>query len=186
MHVALAMHPHRPELGIVAVGLGVFGEAETKLGVEVVARLHVGREAVEMIDTLDARALMGAVVLQHGSRLIHMRVEIERHAENIGGAQRPALMRQIRERGRQVAAAEPERRAVEILFARELEAERAHLGRARAPQHDRVVVALLDAAQVERIVGFVADQEPEAIDIEGARTLKIASRRARHGWRARR
>ena len=29
--------------------------------------------------------------------------------------------------------------------------------------------ALLDAAQIKRIVGFIADQEAEAIDIKGAR-----------------
>ena len=55
-------------------------------------------------------------------------------------------------RGRQVAAAEPERGAVEIFFAGELEAERMRLAGACAPQHDRMMVALLDAAQVERIL----------------------------------
>ena len=36
------------------------------------------------------------------------------------------------------------------------------------------MVALLDAAQVERVVGLVADQEPETIDIEGARAGEVA------------
>ena len=36
------------------------------------------------------------------------------------------------------------------------------------------MVALFDAAQVERIVGLVADQEPEAIHVECARTAEIA------------
>ena len=109
----------------------------------------------------------------HGG-LIHLRVEVERHAEHVGGAQGAALMRQIRKRGRQVAAAEPEGGAVEVFFAGELEAERAHVGLARAPQHDRMVVALLDAAQIERVVGLVADQKAEAIDIEGARAAEVA------------
>ncbi len=83
VHIALAMHPHRPELGVGAVGLGVFGEPEAELAIEIVARLHVRREAVEMVDALDARALMVAVLLQHAFRLIHLRIEIERHAEHI-------------------------------------------------------------------------------------------------------
>ena len=37
-----------------------------------------------------------------------------------------------------------------------------------------MMVALLDAAQIKRVIGLVADQEPEAIDIEGARALKVA------------
>ena len=37
-----------------------------------------------------------------------------------------------------------------------------------------MMVALLDAAQIERIGGLVADQQPEAIDIEGARARQIA------------
>ena len=37
-----------------------------------------------------------------------------------------------------------------------------------------MVVALLDAAQIERVLGLVADQKSEAIDIEGARAREIA------------
>ena len=37
-----------------------------------------------------------------------------------------------------------------------------------------MMVALLDAAQVKRILGLIADQKPEAIDIEGARAAEIA------------
>ena len=127
-----------------------------------------------MIDALDARALIGRVFLQHGWALIHLRIEVERRAENVGGAQGAALMRHVGERGRQVAAGEPGRGAVDIIFAGELEAERAHVGVAAAPQHDGMMVTLLDAAQIKRIVGLVADQKPEAIDIKGARAPKIA------------
>jgi len=37
-----------------------------------------------------------------------------------------------------------------------------------------MMVALLDAAQVERILSLVADQKSEAIDVEGARAGEIA------------
>ena len=106
--------------------------------------------------------------------LIHPRVEVERRAENVGGTQGAALMRHVRKRGRQVAAGEPGRGAVDVVFAGELEAERTHVGFAAAPQHDRMMIALLDAAQIERIVGLVADQKPKAIDVKGARARKVA------------
>ena len=49
-----------------------------------------------------------------------------------------------------------------------------------------MVVALLDAAQVERIPSLVADQKSEAIDVEGARAGEIADAKldvARARWR---
>ncbi len=92
VHIAFAVQPNRPKLRIGAVGLGIFGETEAKLGIEVIARLHIGREAVEMVDALDAGAMISAVFLQHRWRLIHPGIEFERHAERVGGAQRAALM----------------------------------------------------------------------------------------------
>ena len=37
-----------------------------------------------------------------------------------------------------------------------------------------MMVALFDAAQIERIVGLVTDQKPEAIDVESPRADKVA------------
>ncbi len=37
-----------------------------------------------------------------------------------------------------------------------------------------MMVALFDAAQIERIVGLVADQEPEAIHVESPRAGEVA------------
>ena len=67
-------------------------------------------------------------MLQHRFGPIHLRVKVERHAERIGGAQGSALMRQFRERRRQIAAAEPEGGAVEVFLAGELVAERPGVG----------------------------------------------------------
>ena len=123
--VALAVQPHRPELGIAGVvGLGVFGQAEAELGVEVVARLHVGREAVDVVDALDAGALIGGIALQHALALVHLEIEVERHAGDVGGAERAALVRHLGKRGGQIAALEPVGGAVEVVLARHLEAER--------------------------------------------------------------
>ena len=82
-------------------------------------------------------------------------------------------MRQVRKRRRQIAAAKPGSGAVDVVLARELEAERAHVGLMGPPQHQRVVVALLNAAQIKRVLGLVADQKSEAIDIERARAFDV-------------
>ncbi len=151
----------------------VFGEAEAELGIEIVGGLHVGREAVDVVDALDARALIGRIFLQHRGHAIHLEIEIERHADRIGGAQRAALERHVRPRHRQVARVEPFGGLVEIVFAADLEAERERRDVVRLAQHDRVMVALLDAAQIERVAVLVGDEIAEAIDIEGARAGEV-------------
>jgi hypothetical protein len=172
--VALAVQPHRPKLGIGVVGLGVFGELEADVGVEVVARLHVRREAVEMVDALNAGALIGGVFLQHALGLLHAEAKIQRHAEDIRGAQRAALVRQLRERDREILAAEPEGGAVQVLLARHLEAERVSRRLARLAQHDRMMIALLDRPQIDGVRGFNRRQQPEAVDVESARSREVA------------
>jgi len=59
-------------------------------------------------------------------------------------------------------------RVVEVLLARDLEADGVGLGRLAPAQHDRVVVALLDRAQIERVRLLGADQIAEAIHIKAA------------------
>ena len=56
VHAALAVHPGGRDLRVGVVALGVLGQAEAELGVEVEGGLHVRREAVEMVDALRMRA----------------------------------------------------------------------------------------------------------------------------------
>jgi hypothetical protein len=127
-----------------------------------------------MVDALDAGALIGGVALQHAFGLLHPDIEIERQAVDVRGTQGAALMRNVREGGRQVPAAEPDGGAVEIFLAGDLETDSLDLGLAGRAQHDRMVVALLEPAQVDRIRTRLADEKSETIDIEGARGGKIA------------
>src|SRR5712671_4843248 len=123
MNVALAVYPHCPELRRIVLGLGIFGEAEAETRVEVVRSLHVGREAIEVVDALDARAAVRRIALQHRGRLLHAEIEIERHPEGVGRSQRAALMWQVGEGDRQVLRPEPGRGALDVIMARELESE---------------------------------------------------------------
>ena len=101
VYAALSVHPHGPQLAS-AFGGRVFGRAEAQLVVEVVAGLHVGREAVDMVDALDFGAAIGAVFLQHRGQLIHREVEFERHAQGIGRGQAATLKGLLDEAVRQL------------------------------------------------------------------------------------
>ena len=106
-----------------------------------------------MIDALDPGTLIRCVLPQHAFGLIHAGIEVERRAERVAGAQGPALKRHLRERGRQALAGEPERRPVEVFLARQFEAERLDArDLRRALEHDGVVIAFLESAQIERIL----------------------------------
>src|SRR5882724_3423415 len=100
---APALHPYGPELRIGAFGLGRLGEAEAELGVEIIGRLNVRREAVDVVDALDARALVERVFLQHRADAVHLEVEVDRHADRIEGAQCASLERYFGPRYRQLA-----------------------------------------------------------------------------------
>jgi hypothetical protein len=69
---------------------------------------------------------------------------------------------------------EPGGGAIEILFARELEAEHGNVRLARLPQHDRMMVAFFHPAQIERVGTLIAREQPQTIDIKCARTGDIA------------
>src|ERR1700733_3245970 len=147
VHIAFAVHPYRPKLRVVTVRFGVLGQAETEFAIKIIALLDVRREAIEMVDALNPRAAMRFIFLQHAFSSIHFGAEVERHAQRIGGPQGAALVRYIRKGGRQVAAAEPERGAIEILFARNPKTERADLSLAGSAQDDRMGAPLLYAAE---------------------------------------
>ena len=127
-----------------------------------------------MVDALDARAPIGGVALQHRGGLLHADIELERHSVRIDRPQGAALERHLGERGGQAQAGEPGGRAIEILLARHLEAEGMDAGLFRQAQHHRMVIALLEAAQIERVRALRRHQVAETIDIEGARAGKIA------------
>ena len=80
--VAFAMHPHRPQLRIIIFGNGVLRGAKAQIErPEVVAGLHVGGEAVEMVDALGMAAAIDAIFLQHPLRLGKFVAEFQRHAK---------------------------------------------------------------------------------------------------------
>ena len=126
-----------------------------------------------MVDALDAGAAMQAVLADRAPVAPHGGVELERHAARVAREQCAALERHLTEFGRQPARAEPVRGLVEVLLLADLVAERVAERLAGLAQHDRMVIALLDAAQVERVLGLLGREQPEAVRIERARGGEI-------------
>ena len=106
-----------------------------------------------------------------------LKIELERVALGVGGVQRAALERHLDELRRQLPLLEEGVRAVEVLLAADLEAE--PLGhRLRPPlQHERVMVALLHAAEIDRVLaGLLVTCRPMALVVEGAAGAEVAAR----------
>lgn len=174
MDVALALHPGRGDAPARAVLLGVFGEPEPERGPEIDAVLHLRREDVDMVKPLRMAALVVAVALQQAlAALLHREAELEGHAERVGGLQRPALARHVGEVVRQPLAAEEGGGALQVRVARHLEAERLAAGLVRPAQDEGMVLALLDAAQVEGVRRLGFDVEAEGIVVERAGTGEV-------------
>ncbi len=160
--------------GLGLLALGVLGEAEAERGVEVDRRLHVAHEQVEVVDALRLAAGVEAVVLQDALALLHLEVELERVALGVGGVQRAALERHLDELGGQLPLLEERVGAVEVLLAADLEAQPLRDGLGPALQHERVVIALLHAAEIDRVLAGILDLQADSALVEGAAGLEIA------------
>ena len=127
-----------------------------------------------MVDALRLAALVAAVLLQDALGLVHLEIELERVALAVGGVQRAALERHLDELRGQLALLEEGMRAVEVLLAADLEAEPLGHGLARPLQDEGVVVALLHAAQIERVLARLLHVQADDALVEGAARLQIA------------
>ena len=120
------------------------------------------------------RAAIGAVALQHALGAVHAGAEFERHSQRVGRAQRAALLRHISELASQAVRAEEVRRAIQVFFLKHAKAEPAHDRRLVAAQHDGMMTALLQAAQVEHVARLGGNDEAERVHPEGAAAAQIA------------
>ncbi len=106
-----------------AILLGVLGEAEAERRVEVDGALHLRRKHIEVVEPLRLHAFVAAVLAQQGRALFHLEVELERQAARIERAQCAALERCLDEGVLRAQRLEEVRGLVEVLLARDLEAE---------------------------------------------------------------
>ena len=121
------------------------------------------------------------------SNCVHLAEELEREAERVPDAHRAAHPGELA--GSTSRTTQPRRSnsaasSVEVALGANAERE-PRARRAAAPaQHQRVVQALLPAAQVERVGGAGADDEPEQVDVEVLGRGEVGDRAARRRRRA--
>ena len=118
-------------------------------------------------------ALVEVVAPQQMRALVHRRVEFELEADGIGELQRAALERLLGEGVGDAVLGKEAGRLVEIAVIADLEAEPV-AGRDRGlPQHQRVMLMLLAAAQIHRLVVAVLDMEADGVLVERAALVEV-------------
>ena len=137
------------------------------------ARLHVGREAVDVVDALDLGAAVGAVFLQHARQLIHGEVKFERHAERVGCRERAPLEGLLHETMRELPLAKKPGGLVELFFRGELETERFDVRVGRFAQDHGMMIALLEPTQIKRLRALVGHEIAQRVDPIGPGARKI-------------
>src|SRR5262249_21812017 len=148
VHVALAVHPGGDDAAVATVLLGILGHAEAEQRIELDRVLQLGREDVEVVEPLRLHALVVSVELEQALALLHLEIELERRAERIDRLQGPALIRYLDKPMAQAFGGEERGRFVEILLAADLEADPLARRRRGFLEHQGMMLALLDPAQV--------------------------------------
>src|SRR5258705_11797815 len=105
--------------------------------------------------------------------LLHRCVNLDLKAEGIGKLQGAALERLLRKRVRDTVFRKERRGLVEVLLVCELEAQAVASGGASLAQHQRVMLMLLAAAQVDRLVVAILDMQPDVVFIKLAAGIQI-------------
>ena len=103
-----------------------------------------------MVDAVRGAAAMQMELGEHARHDRHGRAEFQRHAGDVVGMQRLALMRNVGPCRRAAFALEECLQMIEVVFAEHAHADaRACRRLAGAPQHQAVMAGLLDAAQID-------------------------------------
>ena len=164
--VALALQEHEQKL-LASVRRDVFREPKAQAHPEFARALHVGNQELEMIDPLRHRAV---VVLErdHEAWLdLHGRAELDRSAACVHDMQGAALVRNLDPCRRQAGFVEKRLGLLQILVAEDAHADALGL-RLAAPalENEAVMTRLGDAAKIECIAVFIADDEAEEVYVE--------------------
>ncbi len=174
VRVALALQPGRPDL-VLAVGGGEFGEPEADRQVELGRLPDVVRRDLEMVEPHRARALVELEPLQVGRQVVHGGAEFERRADRIVDVQRAALIGPLGPLRLEAGQAEVLEGAVEIVLGEHAQADAlAHRRLVGLAEHQAVVRALLQRAQIERVLVAVAGDQAQHVAIERLRLVEIA------------
>ena len=172
VRIALALQEHEQRI-VGAVRRDVFGEPEAEPHVEFQLALHVRHQHLEMVDALRHRAVVLSERDEQPRLGRHGGAEFERHAERIADMERAALIRPLHPLRRQAGLLEIMLGLLQILLGEAAHADALRLRRGGALEHQAVMTRLGDAAQIDRVLILVADDEADEIDIERAAFRQI-------------
>ena len=126
-----------------------------------------------MVDALDVGAAVTVVLLQQQVPPLHLVVELQGDAEGIVHVQRPALGVPVDESRPAAGAVIEGFGTVQVGVSGDLEGDAVHDRCVRLRQDQRMVVAFLHAAQIERVPCVVLADVPQQVDIEVAGVVQV-------------
>src|SRR5262245_35023148 len=179
VRVALALQKHEQQV-LGAVGGNIFGQPEAHAHPELARLLHVGHQQLEMIEPLRHRAM---VMLERDdeARLdLHGGAELDRGTAGVADVERAALVRNLDPFRRQAGLLKKRLGLLQVLLGEDAHPDA--LGLRRAPcalEHETVVAGLGNAAQIERVLVLVADDEAEQVHVEISGDREVLDRQ--HG-----
>jgi hypothetical protein len=133
-----------------------------------------------MIETLRHRAMVMLERHDEARLDLHGGAELDRCAACVGDVQRAALVWNLDPFRRQAGLLEKDLGLLQVLLGEDAHPDTLGLRRAaRALEHEAVVAGLGDAAQIERVLVLVADDEAEQVHVEIAGDREVLDRQ--HG-----
>ncbi len=139
---------------------------------------------MKVVDPLRHRAVVMLEGHDEPRLARHGGAEFERRADGVVDVQGAALMRTFDPLRRQSGLFEIELRLLQIFLAEAAHADPLGLRCAGALEDERVMARFGDAAQIDRILVLVADNEADEIDVKRAAFAEVGHVQHRHGWRA--
>src|SRR5258708_7743056 len=105
--------------------------------------------------------------------LLHRCVNLDLEAEGIGELQGAALERMLRKRVSDAVFRKERRGLVEVLLVADLEAQAVAGGGSHPAQHQRMMLMLLAAAQVNRLVVAILNMQSDGVFVKLAAGIQI-------------
>src|SRR2546427_11161069 len=177
VYVVLAVQPRRPELRRAVICLRVLRTPKTPLPrIPFIGGLYVGNLHVHMVEAHDVGAAIEVETLQLPFYLINLVIELDGQSGGILHPQRlplPCLFARLdparREATRRAAAVQ----TLQIVRCRDAEGEVRDTWRGRLAQHQAVMVALFQTAQVDS--GSVTSRlhQPQQVDVKRPCPLQV-------------
>ena len=167
VRIALALQEHEHRI-FTTVWRNVFGQTKAEPHIKLELLAHIGNQNLKMIDSLRHRATMMAEIHQQSRPGLHRSAEFKRHAARIAHMQRLALIWPLDPLRRQARLLEIGLCFHQIFFSEATHADALGFRRIGALEHQAVVAGFGNAAEIDRVLVFIANDQADQIGIKRA------------------